>query len=472
MIELTALANLLYAQTNDYQEDLSSIEYLIMQDEDPVQRERAYKALECCLRDYGARTPTSEYLLKQLATAENRDIITTGNLLHLGNCKSQSPSMPHSEGATDDMASKHRELYTYTDAQGNDCTVRLNGQSKQDTDRKFQELLQGVSPVAAIPSKTLHEFVMEDYRPTFLTGLKATTQSNYTIYEDNYILPCMGDKPLRAINNKDVQEMMDWMANGKQNGLRQDIVHDSIERVKGHLHTLLEYAKDMDYIKENPIKDKLLRNNGKPSGHHTALSPDEYAEVRRNALTLSNRSQRLYACLLVYTGMRPEEIRGMKWELVNLEKGYCIVQEVVTYDTRTKATIVSPTPKTEASARTILLPPPVVEAMRKEIRPCGYVIGAGRDPLTPLPYSTFKRLYTDTFKKLGLNGKCDNYDFRASYATWLKESGVELAHAADLMGQADTRMMSRVYAPTRHESIIMHQERISSLVESQLVAPS
>lgn len=86
MLELTALADLIYAQSDDYQNVLSSIEYLIMQDDDAEQKERAYKAFECCLRDYGARTPTSEYLLKQLATAEKRDIITTGNLLHLGNC--------------------------------------------------------------------------------------------------------------------------------------------------------------------------------------------------------------------------------------------------------------------------------------------------------------------------------------------------------------------------------------------------
>lgn len=33
-------------------------------------------------------------------------------------------------------------------------------------------------------------------------------------------------------------------------------------------------------------------------------------------------------------------------------------------------------------------------------------------------------------------------------------------------------MMSRVYAPTRHESIITHQNLINSLVENQLVVPA
>lgn len=44
--------------------------------------------------------------------------------------------------------------------------------------------------------------------------------------------------------------------------------------------------------------------------------------------------------------------------------------------------------------------------------------------------------------------------------------------AADLIGHKDTRMMSRVYAPTRHESIIAHQNLNNFLVENQLVVPA
>ena len=81
-------------------------------------------------------------------------------------------------------------------------------------------------------------------------------------------------------------------------------------------------------------------------------------------------------------------------------------------------------------------------------------------------------MYADTFKQLGIEDWYDNHDFRASYATWLKESGIEIASAADMMGHKDTRMMSRVYAPTRHESIISQQNLINLLVEKQLVVPA
>lgn len=381
----------------------------------------------------------------------------------------ESDVSPH-EGDTD-MASKFRATYTYTDPHGNTHSIRLNGQSKQDTDIQFQEFLgQPVRPVRQ-PAKTLRQFILEDYRPTFTTSLSPTTLKSYTLFEENYIFPNIGDKPLNTITVKDIQALMDWLAYGEKNGLQKNIVAGTIDRVKGHLATIFEIAKEMGLISETPVKNKLLKNNGLDSTHHKAMLPEEYTEVRKKALTLSNPRHQLYACLLAYTGMRIEEILGLKWERVNLDDGYCIVQEVVTYPDKSLPYI-DPEPKTESSARTVILPPPVVEVFRNHAKSSGYVLSAGRNPQEPMPYVTYQRMYRETFKELGLHGKYTNHDFRSSYATWLKESGVEISSAADLMGHKDTRMMSRVYAPTRHESIISHQNLINSLVENQLVVPA
>lgn len=382
----------------------------------------------------------------------------------------QEPDASPCEGDTD-MASKFRATYTYTDAQGKQHTIRLNGQSKQDTDLQFQEFLGQPALPAKKTVKTLRQFVLEDYRLTFTTNLCPTTLKSYTMFEENYIFPNIGDKPLDTITVKDIQKLMDWLAYGKKNGLQKNIVAGTIDRVKGHLSTIFEIAKEMGLIRETPVKNKLLKNNGEDSSHHKAMLPTEYAEVRKKALTLSNPRHQLYACLLAYSGMRIEEILGLKWELVNLDGGYCYVQEVVTYPDKSLPYI-DPNPKTESSARTVILPPPVVDVFRKHAKPSGFVLSAGRNAQEAMPYVTYQRMYRETFRELGIYGRYTNHDFRASYATWLKESGVEISSAADLMGHKDTRMMSRVYAPTRHESIIAHQNLINSLVENQLVVPA
>lgn len=91
MIDLYQYENVLYGQSDDYLKVISNVEKMILNSKDQAEKDRAFRFLNVLLQVHGARTPTSEYLLKQLATAENRDIITTGNLLHLGNCIQEEP---------------------------------------------------------------------------------------------------------------------------------------------------------------------------------------------------------------------------------------------------------------------------------------------------------------------------------------------------------------------------------------------
>lgn len=127
--------------------------------------------------------------------------------LDLDNNIQESDVSPH-EGDTN-MASKFRATYNYTDSQGNLHSLRLYGQSKQDTDLQFQEFLgQPALPVRK-PTKTLRQFILEDYRPTFTTSLSPTTRKSYALFEENYIFPNIGDKPLDTITVKDIQALMD-----------------------------------------------------------------------------------------------------------------------------------------------------------------------------------------------------------------------------------------------------------------------
>ena len=45
------------------------------------------------------------------------------------------------------------------------------------------------------------------------------------------------------------------------------------------------------------------------------LFPDcEVERIKREIPLLENRDEKTYMAFLVYTGMRPEEIRGIRWE--------------------------------------------------------------------------------------------------------------------------------------------------------------
>ena len=92
----------------------------------------------------------------------------------------------------------------------------------------------------------------------------------------------------------------------------------------------------------------------------------------------------------------------------------------------------------------------------------GFVIH-GRNANEPAPHATMKRNYTAAFEQLGIKGQYDNHDFRATFGTQMKDSGLTSAQVADLLGHADTRMVETIYARARKQSILKHQAAIEKM---------
>lgn len=312
-------------------------------------------------------------------------------------------------------------------------------------------------PAPKPASMTFREFVDTVYRPNFINGLAATTCANYETYLTQYILPFLGDKRLDEITVDMLQDFFNWMAFGR----KRTINSKSIDRVGGLTSRILAVAEAKGLIKKTPYQKILLRNNGKKSGHHKPLPDEEVDRIKRLIPTLTDEQQRLYMGLLAYTGMRREEVLGMRWENINLKEGYGEVEKVVVYPKNCIA-VEKENPKTEASERTFLIPKALKEILQPCQRASGFIIH-GRDAEKPMPHKTMQRMYQDAFKALGIAGVFDNHDWRATYAVQLKDAGLTSAQGADLMGHADTRMFDTVYAPARKQGILKHKNTIEQI---------
>lgn len=363
------------------------------------------------------------------------------------------------------MASKIRRTYTYTDLDGRDKTVVINGNSPKETDKKFQAFLAEKQGMAGKSSETalltLAQFIEAIYVPHFMSGLEETTKANYHRYIRLYILPYLGEMSLRAINVAHIQSFYDWMAKASENGRQCDLTRSTIDRVAGLTSRMFRVAREMKLIEDTPFKRTLLRNNGKNSGHHKALPDEEVARIKREIPLLKDERQRLYMGLLVYTGMRREEVLGLGWENVHLEDGYGEVRRVVTYPNNAR-TVIKDRTKTTTSERTFIIPGPLKELLLPYERSSGYVI-YGEQPDCPICCSTMQRTYRAAFKKLGILGKYNNHDWRSTFGTQLKERGMSSAIVADLLGHADTRMVETTYARTRHEGILKQRSAVEAL---------
>lgn len=316
--------------------------------------------------------------------------------------------------------------------------------------RKVQEA--GIEVPQNAPKKTsptLRAFIEETYEPTFIRPLAPKTVDNYQQYIKLNILPFLGDKRLDEINVATIQQFYDWMATAASRGRKKNLNRDTITRIGGLLSRIFKVALDMDLIDDTPMKKTLLRIRAEAAGHHRALPDDEIARIKLAIPDLENEDQRLYMALLAFTGMRPEEVYGLRWEDVHLDRSYAQVVRAVTYPKNSKPHIGPP--KTDRSSRTVLLPAKVVEILKAVQKPDGFILGGD----APWCYSKKVRISEAAFNALGIVGYTDA-DFRTTFGTQLKESGKTSAEVADLMGHADTRMVETVYARTRHEGVMKH----------------
>ena len=319
-------------------------------------------------------------------------------------------------------------------------------------------MLEGVTPQPQETKKlpTLREFIDQEYRPAFIANLEPTTQANYESYISLNILPFMGDMRLDEINVGTVQRFYDWMANAASHGRKKNLNRNTIARVSGLLSRIFRVAFEMGLVSESPMKKTLLRINAEEGGHHTALPDEEVLRIKREIPSLDVRNERLFMGLLVYTGMRPEEVMGLRWEDIHLGKQYAEIKRAVTYPKKNQPVIKGT--KTKKSVRTVILPKALVGILTPCAESEGFICG-GEQPWTWTVLDNIKRR---AYKKLKIKG-FSNYDFRSTFGTQLKESGLSSAIVADLMGHADTRMVETVYARTRHEGVMKQLEAVEAI---------
>ena len=296
---------------------------------------------------------------------------------------------------------------------------------------------------------TVKEFIRKVYFPVFVDRLAPTTAESYRQMIQLNIVPFLGDKRLDEVNVATIQQFYDWMASAGERGRQKNLNEKSIERVAGLASRVFKVAKEMGVIEDTPFKSTLLSIRAEKAGHHKPLPDSEIERIKRKIPLLENRDERIYMAFLVYTGMRPEEIRGIRWEDIHLDQGYGVVNCAVTYPTNSKPHIGKP--KTEHSERIILLTSTMRALLVQVEQEKGFVCGGEQ----PWCYSRAMRTYRRAFKHLGIIGFC-SYDFRTTFATQLKESGMASSAIADLMGHADTRMVETIYARRRKEGVMKY----------------
>lgn len=288
---------------------------------------------------------------------------------------------------------------------------------------------------ASGPGQPLGTYLLSWYRSLTLAP---QTRPNY----QRAIRYCadLWDRPLSELTHRDFAALWAaWQraspARSTSGTPRPGLAVGTVQQLRSILSIALNAAVP-DLIPANPIHRARVQR------HSPRVDPPHWEKADgQRFLRVADGSQ--YAALFrlaLSIGARPGELRGLRWEDCDLERGTLHIRRSLTENTRD----LGPT-KTHRE-RIVKLPPPCVVALRRH-RSRQTIVSAWvfcTDQGTPLTSMAFEREYHRLRTLAGVPPMIP-YGMRHTAATVAITDGVPLPVVSEMLGHSSPEITSRVY---------------------------
>lgn len=327
-----------------------------------------------------------------------------------------------------------QEFYTISKSKG----IWITGNTLQDfTDNLIARLQKNGMTVENPSAQTpLFGEYLKTFLETFKSRQQPTTVINRQRLIDKHVLPVLGNMPIGEITTAFCQRWFDRLCD-------EGYSKETLLKIKNSVSPAFDSAVADGYIRMNPFKDKArFKINTEKGEHHKAIPPELFQSAKAKLHELPERERYMMA-LLCYTGMRFEEVLGVRWEDIYDDEIH--VERAVVHPKRNQPIV--KVPKTKSSRRKI----PVVKQLLNLLEPgdkSGYIVGGEK----PLSYQQAKKSFEKARKILGLEG-FTAHDFRDTCATVWRESGMQMEHISKLLGHAKTAVTEQCYVKFRQQSL-------------------
>jgi integrase len=205
-------------------------------------------------------------------------------------------------------------------------------------------------------------------------GLERTTLEQYRQHLDIHIRPYLGKVKLSQLTAPVVRDFQDKLLSGKPAPGQETAERRSqamVRKIIGSLGSILVDAQERGLVQQNVVRSlKARRRRG------TAAKADKRAKGKLKIGVDIPTPQEIKAIIgaleghwrpllltAIFTGLRASELRGLRWQDVDLGKGVLHVRQ------RADRFNVIGKPKSEAGERTVPMPPIVANTL-KEHRLC------------------------------------------------------------------------------------------------------
>lgn len=276
----------------------------------------------------------------------------------------------------------------------------------------------------------------------------------YRTQINDIICPVIGGKPIREITSDDLAAVL---------ATRGHLSRSSQKKTIMVLKQIFDAALEAGVVEKLPTR--RLKAEGKAPEQKKALTETQTAALLQ---AVSGLKVEPFVMLALYTGMRREEICGLRWDSVELEgkAPHVVVRRACRWPDGIRPEV-SEILKTQAAARTIPIPPQLVEYLKQirpeKPRPVHYVYA--NDDGSAVSQSTMRRRWetirarsTASGHELGEKikhspgGVTVTLDFmptphilRHTYITRLILGGMDLKRVQYLAGHADPKVTLQIY---------------------------
>ena len=227
------------------------------------------------------------------------------------------------------------------------------------------------------------------------------------------------------------------------------------------IRSALDEAVEDGLITVNPLLGKKLKQQSVViQSAATRIDPFSWEE-REAIITAAPRQLGLQLIFQFFTGMRPEEIRGLTWDRVDFIGHTVLIDRVITDASLGEFE----PPKTQSSFRTIELSGPAYKAI-VSYKEYSFLGGAHvfLNPLTRKPWSTTNKIraqWIATLKKAGVRYRIP-YQTRHTFASQMMAAGEDHGFIAAQMGHSDIGVTLKYYARFIKNSGVKHGSKLEA----------
>ena len=352
-------------------------------------------------------------------------------------------------GKTKDGKQQYRVIVNYTDNNGEYQKITRCTYGRTEAKELEAELEQKVKDKSIYKHMTVQQ-LYDEYIVSKKSDVRESSLNKTKSILKNHVLNT--DLPKKRLDRLTVPVIQQW----KNKLGEKDLMLSTKNNAIRELNTMLNYAKKMKYIPENPLKeigkfaDTQLTADCEKVRYYT---PEQFKAYIAAAESCRESMIDYYCCVFFYiaffTGMRKGEIHALKWSDIDGD----IIHITRSISQKTKnpdGSYKEGPPKNKASIRSIGIPKKLIDVLTEhkkmmqrsvdnidDLRICG-----GMKPISDTTIANRNIKYAE----MANLPHRTIHEFRHSHASVLCNNNVNIMIIAKRLGHKDPKTTWKIYA--------------------------